>query len=328
VKPASFLTAQSPANRAIFASALLALGASAFASYLHAQSSVNPPVITVPAVSTPANPIAIVALDSRIPGSAAVVTGALQVMGGKALIAANGTVTAGATTTDVILPQRGTLHVCASTTVKLAADSSVPASEAPGIMMALDHGAVEASFATGRNADMVLTPDFRILIGGPGMDNVKIRLGQSGDTCVDNPAGNAPYVLVTSVFDGSVYRVQSGQRVMFQHGNVHEVVDQEKEPCGCPPAPAQVQGNDFPLAQSEGLAPSTASPSGSRRGSNGAPSTQPLVYSSGDLASSAGTSSAQAATSDGATPPKAAHHKKNGLFERIGHFFRRIFGAE
>jgi hypothetical protein len=316
-------------SRTILATSLLTLGASAFASCLHAQSSASTPVITVPAVSAPADPIAIVALDSRIPGSAAVVTGALQVMGGKAIIAANGTVTAGATTTDVTLPQRGTLHVCASTTVKLAADASVPAGEAPGIMMAMDHGAIDASFATGRNADMVLTPDFRILIGGPGMDNVKIRLGQGGDTCVDNPAGsNAPYVLVTSVIDGSVYRVQAGQRVMFQHGNVHEVVDQEKEPCGCPPAPTQVQGNDFPLAQSEGLAPITASPSGSPHGSKTPLSVQPLNYNAGEAASTASASTDQSPSPAAAAPPPPALRKKPGIFERIGHFFRRIFGAE
>jgi len=328
VKPASPLTPPSPVPHAIRIFALLAIGVAPPTSQLCAQAPADSSVISVPAISNSANPIAIVALDSRIPGSAAVVTGALQVMGGKALIAANGTVTAGASTTDVILPQRGMLHVCASTTVKLAADSSVPAGEIPGIMMAMDHGAVEASFATQRNADMVLTPDFRILIGGPGMDDVKIRLGQGGDTCVDNPAGNAPYVLVTSVFDGSVYRVQAGQRVMFQHGNVHEVVDQEKEPCGCPPAPAQVQGNDFPLAQSEGLAPITGNPSGSPRGSKTVPASQPLVYSSGDPASSAGTPPPQPSSTDGAAQPTPAHHKKNGLFERIGHFFRRIFGAE
>ena len=136
-----------------------------------------------------------------------------------------------------MLPHRGVLRVCASTTVKLAADSSVPAGETPGLMMAMDHGAVEASFATGRNSDILLTPDFRILIGGPGAAEVKVRLGQHGDTCVDNAGVNAPYVLVTSVFDGGDYRVQPGQRVMFQHGSLHEVVDSEKEPCGCPPPP-------------------------------------------------------------------------------------------
>jgi hypothetical protein len=75
------------------------------------------------------------------------------------------------------LPYRGTLRVCASTTVKLAADSSVPAGETPGLMIAMERGAIEASFATGRNSDVLLTPDFRILIGSPGAAEVKVRLG-------------------------------------------------------------------------------------------------------------------------------------------------------
>ena len=97
----------------------------------------------------PPRPIAIVPLDSKNPDAAATVTGALEVSQGKAIIAASGTVTSGSQTTEVVLPHRGVLRVCASTTVKLAADSSVPAGETPGLMMAMDHGAVEASFATG-----------------------------------------------------------------------------------------------------------------------------------------------------------------------------------
>ncbi len=281
------------------------------------------PAIPVPAVTPPSNSIAIVPLDSRIPGSAAVVTGALQVMNGSAFITTSGTISSGATTAQVSLPQRGTLQVCASTTVKLTADASVPAGEAPGLMMAMDHGAVEANFSTGSNADTILTPDFRILIGGPGNASIKVRLGQGGDTCVDNPGSNAPYVLVTSVFDGSVYRVQSGQRVMFQHGSLHEVVDQEKEPCGCPPA--EVRGNDFPLAQSAGLAPlSAAAPVAPA--TKAAPLAQPLVYNAGDTASAATPPAAPTPTPASAVKPP--HHKNSGFFGRLGHFFRRLFGAE
>src|SRR5580693_1802878 len=184
----------------------------------------------------PLNPIAIVPLDAANRDHAQV-SGGLQIINGTAFILNNGTVTSGSMTTNVVLPRRGTLRVCASTSVHLSADSSVPAGEAPGLMMALDHGAMEASFATGRNSDILLTPDFRILIGGPGSAEVKVRLGQHGDTCVDNSGADAPYVLVTSVFDGGAYRVQPGQRVMFQHGSLEAVVDQEKEPCGCPQEP-------------------------------------------------------------------------------------------
>jgi len=259
-----------------------------------------------------------------MPGAAAEVTGGMQVFNGRAFIAANGTITAGSQTTQVTLPYRGTLRVCASTTVKLAADASVPAGELPGLMIAMDQGAIEASFATGRDSDVVMTPDFRILIGAPGAAEVKVRLGQGGDTCVDNSGVNAPYVLVSSVFEGGAYRVQPGQRVMFQHGNLHEVVDQEKEPCGCPP---EVSGpNDFPLAQSEGLAPTLhpapapVAPIGHAGEATGA-----MVYNAADHAPQP----AEAAPAAPATPATAATpEKKPGFFKRVGHFFKRVFGAD
>jgi hypothetical protein len=218
--------------------------------------------------------------------------------------------------------------VCASTTVKLAADASVPAGEVPGLMIALDQGAVEASFATGRDSDMVMTPDFRILIGGPGAAEVKVRLGQGGDTCVDNSGVNAPYVLVSSVFDGGAYRVQPGQRVMFQHGNLHEVVDQEKEPCGCPP---DVNGpNDFPLAQSEGLAPTLhPAPAPSAQVGHAGTAAGAMVYNAADHAPQPGDAVPVAAAAPATAPaPAAANEKKPGFFKRVGHFFKRVFGAD
>ena len=292
----------------------------ALAPLLLAQET--PPSQPPEAASTPSGPIAIIPLDGKNPDAAAKVTGALEVSQGKAVIAASGAITSGTETTQVTLPHRGVLRVCASTTVKLAVDSSVPTGEIPGLMMAMDHGAVEASFATGRNSDSLLTPDFRILIGGPGAAEVKVRLGPNGDTCVDNAGVNAPYVLVTSVFDAGAYRVQPGQRVMFQHGSLREVVDQEKEPCGCPPAVKEP--NEFPLAQSEGLVP-LAPPAPSPAAQHGQLplTTTPLAYSAAD----------HAPIPDAAAPatppaPQPAAEKKPGFFGRVGKFFRRIFGAE
>jgi len=96
--------------------------------------------------------------------------------------------------------------------VKLAADASAPVGEVPGLLIALDRGAVEMSFAAStareKNADTLQTPYFRILIGGPNAADVKVRLGEHGDTCVDNVGANAPYVVVSSVFEGGLYRVQ------------------------------------------------------------------------------------------------------------------------
>jgi hypothetical protein len=320
-----------PAQTTQSAAAAASTGSSTAAS---GASSTAPPFIT--------RPIAIVPLDSKIEGAATLVTGALQVWNGRAYIASNGSITAGADTAQVTLPYRGTLRICASTTVKLAADSNVPTGETPGLLMAIDHGALETSFATGRNADVIMTPDFRILIGGPGPSELKVRLGKDGDTCVDNPGTDAPYVVVTSPFDSGLYRVQPGQRVMFQHGSLREVVDQETEPCGCPPAPVHPAANEFPLAQSEGLAATPAPKAAPKQPGGFSPqATGPLVYLGGDKAAqSAKLPEQDAALPQPAVPeqarqsapatamPASAKEKKSGFFRRIGHFFRRLFGAE
>ena len=285
-----------------------------------------------PAFTTP--PVAIVPLDKSIPGAALSVAGPLQAWNGRAYITGSGTITAGDRTAQVTLPYRGTMHVCASSTVKLAAGASASSGDVPGLLVALDRGAVEMSFAASnareQNADTLLTPYFRIMIGGPNAADISVRMGDDGDTCVDNAGSNAPYVVVTSVFEGGLYRVQPGQRVMFEHGSLQQVVDQEKESCGCPPPPKS-EANEFPLAQSEGLAPKSppAAATNTTAGSGQAATT--LIYKSSEHAPQTAAipqPPASPAAAGPATPAASAGAKKPGLFRRIGRFFKRMFGAE
>jgi hypothetical protein len=286
------------------------------------------------------SPVAIVPLDQAIRGAALSVAGSMQALNGRAFIAGNGSITAGTKTAEVTLPYRGTLRICTSTTINIAADTSQPASDTlPGLLMAMDHGAVEMSFANtprNANADTLMTPDFRIVISGSGASEVKVRLGNGGDTCIDNSGVAGPYVVVTSLFDTGAYRVQPGQRVMLQHGSLHEVVDQEKEPCGCPPpSPTEAaNGNQFPLAQSEGLEP-TPPPAPTPKQTEGdtAQVVPPLVYSGGreqepPAVAPAESQPAPAATATASQVPAVQGNKKPGVFTRLGHFFRRVFGAE
>jgi len=300
---------------------------------------------TAPTFATP--PVAIVPLDKSIPGAALAVDGRMQAWNGRAYLTGSGTITAGDATAQVTLPYRGTMHVCASSTVKLATDSSstsgaassatsgTASGDVPGLLIALDHGAVEmslaASTARAQNADTLLTPYFRIMIGGPNAADVRVRLGDDGDTCVDNAGANAPYVVVTSVFEGGLYRVQPGQRVMFQQGSLQKVVDEEKEPCGCP-SPAKSQANEFPLAQSEGLAPIAPSPpaSAANQTAGSGQATTTLVYKSSEAAPQPVAIPQPPASPAATGPPTPAPgaQKKPGFFHRIGRFFKRIFGAE
>ncbi len=222
-----------------------------------------------------------------VPTDDVAISGSLSVENGKASIGNNGTITASSKTAHVALARGGELRLCASTKVHLSKDSSVNPADASAdtaLMIALDRGAIEASYTPGKYSDVLLTPDLRILISGPGQADLKIRTNQQGDTCVDNHGANAPYVTVTSQFEDGVYRVQPNQRVMFEHGSLQQVVDKEREPCGCvAPAPVSIADatpgvvtnhenpihpgqpiggpsstpadTTFPLEQSEGLKP-------------------------------------------------------------------------
>lgn len=234
------------------------------------------------------------------------VAGAITLQGTTLGLGNGSTVTAGSQTLQIQLTRGGELHLCATTQVHLSqAQSSIePNSPVSGpLMMALNRGALEAQYPLGKDSDVVLTPDLRILLSGPGQADVRIRVNAQGDTCVDNrttnpeakvgadAVANAPYVTVSEQMGDGVYRVQPNQRVLFEHGSLRDVVDNESEPCGCPAAPAisiasagtssanniaapgQSIANTatntsaatnadtaFPIAESEGLAPPPGPP--------------------------------------------------------------------
>jgi len=165
------------------------------------------------------------------------VAGAVTLSGTSTLLGNGSTVTAGTKTLPIHLTRGGQLDLCATTELHLSQQSSAADPNSP-LMLALDRGAIEAHYSIGKNSDVVLTPDLRILLSGPGSANVRIRVNEQGDTCIDNRGDNAPYVTVSEQMGTGVYRVQPDQRVLFEHGSVRDVVDHETEPCGCPAIPA------------------------------------------------------------------------------------------
>ncbi|HET9099299.1 MAG TPA: hypothetical protein VFN62_02830 [Acidobacteriaceae bacterium] len=164
------------------------------------------------------------------------VSGAVTLTGEGTALGNGSTVTAGKVTLPIHLTRGGQLDLCATTTVHLSQQYNAADANSP-LMVALDHGAIEAHYKLGTNSDVVLTPDLRILLSGPGQADVRIRLNDQGDTCVANRGEHAPYVTVSEQMGPGVYRVMPDQRVMFEQGSVRNVVDNESQACGCPAAP-------------------------------------------------------------------------------------------
>ena len=114
----------------------------------------------------PVAPIAYVATEG------VTVSGSLEVANGKAVIGNNGSITAGDKTANITLARGGTLKLCSTTTVHLSSDRSITNVQSSALMIALDRGALETSYTTGKYSDVLMTPDFRILISGPGEADV------------------------------------------------------------------------------------------------------------------------------------------------------------
>lgn len=196
----------------------------------------------------------------------AAITGMVTVSDGRAVIANTGMVEAGAGTAEILLTRGGLVRVCTGSSVRLAQ----PAVDVkrPPLMTALNTGAVEIHMRA-EKSDILVTPDFRLQLSDSAPLNVSMRLTANGDTCVDNAGKDAPILHATEAFGMGAYFIRPGQRVLFEHGSLREVVDHEGSSCGCPKTEPLVlagkgkrgngkvteaaRNNPFPEAESQGL---------------------------------------------------------------------------
>ena len=213
----------------------------------------------------------------------ATVAGALVMTNGRAVLVGSTTVTAKDHTAEVALSRGGTVRVCSTSGLHLTSGKSATAT-AP-LMLALDRGAVEVQMAA-TTSDVLMTPDLRFTMGSDGPLDMRLRVTSNGDTCVENRGAGAPMLHVVDPFGGATYELRAGQHVLFEHGSLKEVVDNESSPCGCPPMPvvsvadagvssptgagaavgsevaakSVEEQHPFPAAVSAGLAPTAAVP--------------------------------------------------------------------
>ncbi len=210
-----------------------------------------------------------------VPTRDALVTGGLEVRGDSARLVSNASITAYDHSASISLARGGDVLVCATSQFHLLHSGTENS-----LLFGLDRGAIELHTDSSPQ-DVILTPDIRFTLEHPGHFDLRLRVTPNGDTCVDNAGATAPVLTLADPFSGASYRLIPGQHVLFEHGSLREVVDNERSPCGCPPAPASVQQittapdanpaqtttpaaaaaqHPFPAAASEGLAPTPSPP--------------------------------------------------------------------
>jgi hypothetical protein len=165
----------------------------------------------------------LVSADATVRGSVQTVATGTRVMSGSS-------VTAGSTTAALKLARGGEVRVCPRSSVSLTLSPS-----GQDLAMALGTGGMETHFRLRSSADIIMTPDFRILLAGPGNFDYAVAADARGNTCVKALASNTSSLIVSEIMGDGTYQVQPGQQVYFRNGSVANPGNTVPPDCGCPP---------------------------------------------------------------------------------------------
>jgi hypothetical protein len=165
------------------------------------------------------------------------VRGSVLFAGGGTKIESGSSVTAGDAPAALKLTRGGEVRICPKTTMSVTASAN-----GRNLMFGMNTGSIEAHYTLTSNADAVMTPDFRILLAGPGIFHFAISSDAQGNACVRALPQNTASLIVSELNGEGTYQVKPNVQVVFKNGKVTDPSPFVPPDCGCPePPPAIIE---------------------------------------------------------------------------------------
>jgi len=161
---------------------------------------------------------------------------------GSVLLAGSGTsvlsgsqIAAGTQAATLKLERGGSVLVCPGTSLSVSSSQN-----GRQLLFSINSGNLELDYPIGSATDSLLTPDFRLLLPGPGKIHVAMRVSTNGDTCVESLPQNSSALLVAEAIGDQSYQVKQDEAVLFKGGHIQGAM-RTHQSCGCAqPVPVQV----------------------------------------------------------------------------------------
>src|SRR5271157_5047983 len=168
------------------------------------------------------------ASDASVKGGVVLANSGTKVMSGSSI-------SAGQQTATLKLERGGSMMICPNTSLAVTTSQN-----GRQLMFSMNIGNLEMDYPIGAASDNLLTPDFRLLMPGPGRLHLAVRVNAKGDTCVQSLASNSSAVVVSEGMGDASYQVKPNEAVIFNGGRISGAMPTH-ERCGCPaPPPTQV----------------------------------------------------------------------------------------
>lgn len=150
---------------------------------------------------------------------------------------------AGKSVATLRLERGGEVRICPNASITVSAPQNNSAQNSQELMMAMDTGSVELDYPVNDVADTLITPDFKLMLAGPGVFHFALGVNSRGDTCIKPMRGNSASVIFEEMVGTRFYQVRPDETILFVGGKIDGRTALTGD-CGCPKPPPVMQAEE------------------------------------------------------------------------------------